>query len=195
MTAEEQLDEVRKNIRKYATIDLKVLELNQLSKLSNLAALTVVSLALENGDAIFDNWLSEEHEFFNNFVKNEICEQNVNGMKWDDLILRVEWKWALYQDMQSSKFDQTIKNFVMKMSAEYPEQFNIQSINRLGTVPVIEADFVAMIIRDDDFKERYSPNRAERLKELFDDQLEKNIELHPGFQKSCGLRGSKLSYG
>ena len=195
MTAEEQLDEVRKNIRKYATIDLKVLELNQLSKLSNLAALTVVSLALENGDAIFDNWLSEEHEFFNNFVKNEICEQNVNGMKWDDLILRVEWKWALYQDMQSSKFDQTIKNFVMKMSAEYPEQFNIQSINRLGTVPVIEADFVSMIIGEDDFKERYSPNRAERLKELFDDQLEKNIELHPGFQKSCGLRGSKLSYG
>ena len=143
--------------------------------------MTVVSLALENGDATFDNWVSEEHEFFNDFVKNEICDNYIIGMKWDDLILRVEWKWALYQAMQSSKFDQTIKNFVMKMSAEYPEEFDILSINRIGTVPVIEADFVSIVIKEDDFRERYSPIRAERLKELFDDQLEKNIELHPGF--------------
>jgi hypothetical protein len=57
LSAEEQLDEVRKSIRKYATIDLKVPQLNRLSKLADLTALTIVSLALENGDEKFDDWL------------------------------------------------------------------------------------------------------------------------------------------
>jgi hypothetical protein len=48
---------VRKNIRKYATFELRVPDLNELSKLSDLSALTIVSLTLENGDDKFDQWL------------------------------------------------------------------------------------------------------------------------------------------
>jgi len=33
------------------------------------------------------------------------------------------------------------------------------------------------------------------LKQLFDHQLDKNIQLHEGFNKICGLKGSKLSGG
>ena len=81
------------------------------------------------------------------------------------------------------------------MSAEYPEEFDIASITRIGTVPVIEEDFLSIVIGGGDFQERYAPIRAYRLKELFDDQLEKNIVLHPGFQKPCGLNGNKLQFG
>ena len=33
------------------------------------------------------------------------------------------------------------------------------------------------------------------MKELFSSQLEQNITLHDGFNKICGLKGSKLSGG
>lgn len=33
------------------------------------------------------------------------------------------------------------------------------------------------------------------MKQLFDHQLDKNIQLHEGFNKICGLKGSKLSGG
>ena len=86
---------MRKNIRKYATFELRVPELNDLSKLSDLSALTIVSLTLENGDDKFDQWLQDNHAFFIEFVKEELIDKNLVGMKWDDMILRIEWKFNI----------------------------------------------------------------------------------------------------
>jgi len=55
--------------------------------------------------------------------------------------------------------------------------------------------FFQGVVDKSTFKERYAQPRTDRLKQLFDNQLEKNKKLHPGFDKNCGLKGSKLSGG
>ena len=65
--------------------------------MSDLTALTVVKNALENGDEKFDNLLEENPWFFIDHVQNELCGKNIVGMKWDDLILKVEWKHRTVQ--------------------------------------------------------------------------------------------------
>ena len=52
LTPEEQLDEVRKDIRKFVK-QLNIPTLNELSKLADLPALTVAKFVLENGDKKF----------------------------------------------------------------------------------------------------------------------------------------------
>ena len=75
MTPEEQLDEVRKDIREYATIKHKIPELNKLSKLADLDALSVVKFTLENGDTKFIEWLRDNEEFFIDIVANELVDK------------------------------------------------------------------------------------------------------------------------
>lgn len=79
------------------------------------------------------------------------------------------------------------------MTVSHPEKFDGFTISNLGKKPsIIEEEFVEKI-DDEDFKERYHDKRAERLKELYDSQLEQNIDLHPGFEKNCGIKGKKMS--
>lgn len=189
----EQLDQVRKDIRHYITLEIKEPKLNALTKFSDLTALTIVSLALENGDSKFDEWLQDEPDFFMDFVRDELVDHNLVGIKWDDVILRVEWKWSIKRYLDNSPYDQTVRNFLLRMTAKYPEKFDGFTISNLGPKPsVIEDEFVKRI-DDDDFKERYHDIRADRLKELYDSQLEQNIDLHPGFEKDCGIKGKKMS--
>lgn len=52
-----------------------------------------------------------------------------------------------------------------------------------------------MIPLKEEFRTKFHSTRSRRLKELFDAQLESDIKLHEGFEKNCGLKGSKLSGG
>jgi len=165
----------------------------QLSKLSDLTALTVVKFALENGDDKFDQLLQDNPQFFIDIVKNELCDKKIIGMKWDDLILKCEWKLNVVQYIEDDVTDEDRQKFLLNMAAALPEQFDEQIIQKFPDIDT-EVDF-QNVCKTSDFKERYSAVRTARLKELFDAQLEKNIVLHRGFSKPCGLKGCKLSGG
>lgn len=163
---------------------MKVPELSELSKLSDLDALTIVSLVLENGDEKFDNWLTDYFEFFIDYVKQELIDKKLTGIKWDDVILRVEWKWTIKDRLENSEFNQTERAFIMQMTSIFPEGFDLKTLEgEEKTLSIIQEEFEDLIKRDQYFKQRYNRVRSARLKELFDSQLEKNITLHQGFNK------------
>ena len=78
-------------------------------------------------------------------------------------------------------FDDEVINKLIENSQEITEE-SIQT-------------FLSIEQNQNDFKARFSDWRSQRMKELFDHQLDKNIQLHEGFNKICGLKGSKLSGG
>ena len=121
-------------------------------------------------------------------------------MKWDDLILRCEWKWSIQEFLKTSGYGEEMNAYIMQKTAQFPMMFD----GKLFDMHIKEQDNkealmdqaqLIRIIGTYDFKGRNIIARAERLKELFDSQLEKNVELHKGFEKVCGLKGSKLSGG
>jgi len=131
-----------------------------------LSALTVVKFALENGDSKFHEFLKDFPEFFLEMVRNELIDKKIVGMKWDDLILRVEWKYNLMEWLKTSDFKEYARAFIQKKSIDHPCQFDSQSlINIYGMGFLNEKEFKGAIEKDD-FKERYAPVRSQRLKEL-----------------------------
>jgi hypothetical protein len=95
LSPEEQLDVVHKEIRNGAD-KLKIQALRELSKIPDLVALNIVRFALENCDPTFKDWLEDHPDYFNNIVKEELCDKPATkSMKWDDLIIRSEWKWSI----------------------------------------------------------------------------------------------------
>jgi len=46
------------------------------------------------------------------------------GLKWDDLIVRIEWKWSIFQFIQEAKLDPNEKAFLITMSLIHPEKFD-----------------------------------------------------------------------
>lgn len=96
LPAEDQLDVIRKDIRSLAVRRLQTPELVALSQLADKDALHLAKLVLENSDVVFNKLLEDEPQFFLDFVKNELCGQDITGLKWDDVIVRVEWKWKFY---------------------------------------------------------------------------------------------------
>jgi len=92
LSPEEQLDVVHKEIRDLAD-KLKIQKLKELSKIPDLVALNIVRFVLENCDSVFKEWLEDHPDYFNTIVKDEVCEKpSAKSMKWDDLIIRCEWK-------------------------------------------------------------------------------------------------------
>mmetsp|Transcript_18841 Transcript_18841/g.32183 ORF Transcript_18841/g.32183 Transcript_18841/m.32183 type:complete len:562 (-) Transcript_18841:652-2337(-) len=91
LTQAEQLDIVRKEIRDKAQ-SLRLSQLLELSRLADLQALMIVKSTLENSDDKFQRRLAKDQGFFIEIVRNELCDKDVRGMKWDDLIVRTEWK-------------------------------------------------------------------------------------------------------
>lgn len=97
LSPEEQLDVVHKEIRDLAD-KLKIQKLKELSKIPDLVALNIVRFVLENCDNIFKEWLEDHPDYFNTIVQDEVCDQpSAKSMKWDDLIIRSEWKWTIEQ--------------------------------------------------------------------------------------------------
>jgi hypothetical protein len=70
------------------------------------------------------------------------------------------------------------------MTTLYPEKFDKKTFEgQENKLSVLQEDFEDLIREDNYFRQRYNRIRSERLRELFNSQLEKNIKLHPGFQK------------
>lgn len=123
LTPEEQLDEVRKDIRKLVD-DIKAPALKELSKLADLQALTVAKFALENRDKKFEAVLKANPELFNSVVKNELCEKNIKGMKWDDLIIRHEWKYSIVKYLEEHSLTEDKKKVVLTLTETIPCEFD-----------------------------------------------------------------------
>jgi len=66
-----------------------------LSKFTDLRALTIIKLSLENGDSGYLELVQENPEFFINMVETELLDKLNLGLKWDDFILLFEWKYKL----------------------------------------------------------------------------------------------------
>ena len=130
---EEQLDLIRKDIRNLAMMRLQTPELVALSKLADKDALHLAKLVLENSDAIFSKWLEDEPQFFLDFVKNELCGQDLAGLKWDDVIVRVEWKWKFHtwvDEQDDADYAPEAKAHLKSMTASKPLEFDSETFER-----------------------------------------------------------------
>ena len=113
-------------------------------------------------------------------------------MKWDDLIIRHEWKFEIVEYLKSANLPQDKTQFITELTENIPCEFDSQMIYSFEN----EDEFLSSFVhKKEEFKERFNKTRSLRLKELFDAQLELDIKLHDGFEKNCGLKGSKLSGG
>ena len=121
------MDEVRKNIRKYAK-DFNIPTLNELSKLADLAALTVAQFVLENADSLFKEVLRKDPALFVSVVKNELCDKNIKGLKWDDLIIRHEWKLSIKEFIETQSLTDEKKKLIMELTENIPCEFDTKII-------------------------------------------------------------------
>lgn len=177
---EEQLDVIRKDIRNLAVTRLQTPELVALSKLADKDALHLAKLVLENSDAIFNKWLEDEPQFFMDFVKNELCGQDITGLKWDDVIVRVEWKWKFHtwvNNQDDADYTPEAREHLRGMMTARPLEFDGETFERIraeirtlkGMVGfnTLFKRAVDKAVAAGDFKERFRETRAARLEELF----------------------------
>jgi len=59
-------------------------------------------------------------------------------MKWDDMILRVEWKWQIKKYLDNSLLDESRKNFILDMTSDYPEKFDGLMLSKIENITVNE---------------------------------------------------------
>jgi len=81
-----------------------------------------------------------------------------------------------------------------------PCQFDVftvmAALDDAGATKVTQSVLLQAITdHEEEFQERFNEVKQKRSKVLFNSQLESDLVLHDGFQKECGLRGSKLSGG
>lgn len=177
---EEQLDVIRKDIRNLAVTRLQTPELVALSKLADRDALLLAKLVLENSDAVFNEWLEDEPQFFMDFVKHELCGQDITGLKWDDVIVRVEWKWKFYgwvDAQDAADYTPEAKEQLRRLTASKPLEFDgetfTRTIDRIRTLRgmvgfnTLFSRVAEQAVAADDFKERFREARSARLEELF----------------------------
>lgn len=76
-----------------------------------------------------------------------------------------------------------------------PCRFDEETLTYLASRGPITKEILAEYVEDNEqekqFAERFGKLEQKRYRELFDAQLE-DLELHEGFSRQCGLRGSKL---
>jgi len=130
MTPDEQLDVIHLDIRKYST-KLKIPKLVELNKINDLQALNILRFVLENSDPIFVDWLEDNIDYFNDIIRNEVADQNKQGMKWDDVILRCEWKWKIQQALVTHKQSDEVVKSVMKLTIQYLFMFDAMVLNQM----------------------------------------------------------------
>ena len=123
----EQLEVVRREINQQST-KLSIPELTELSKLADLKALMITKFAIENGDVKFFKFLKDNSQFFIDIIKDELCGQSLQGMKWDDLILRTEWKWSIIQGLEQDSELDGIKEDVISLTVSHPQMFDLETI-------------------------------------------------------------------
>ena len=129
-------------------------------------------------------------------------------MKWDDLIIKFEWTFHVEEILknqkdygQSSEVQDALKraanDLKFSFNSEMVSQWKIQLENKKLTNTVYE-DLEIFVYKN---AHMYQKATLLRLDELTNSVLnrkrteEGNFNLHEGFAKQCGLKGSKLSGG
>lgn len=98
---------------------MKIPKLSELNiKINDLQALNILRFVLENGDDVFMEKLDDYVDQFIEEAVNELAGRSKQGVKWDDFILRCEWKWAIEQAMVDNKCDDEKVKTVMTMTAQ-----------------------------------------------------------------------------
>jgi hypothetical protein len=93
------------------------------------------------------------------------------------------------------------KQQVYKALKKFPTKFDLKTVNKwIKQVEMVERDQEVISFRQvmKETEDRIQHAKVERLKELTNAFIEANggqFKLHPGFDKICGLKGSKLSGG
>lgn len=104
----------------------------ELNKINDLQALNILRFVLENSDPIFVDWLEDNIDYFNDIIRNEVADQNKQGMKWDDVILRCEWKWKIQQALVTHKQSDEVVKSVMKLTIQYLFMFDAMVLNQMS---------------------------------------------------------------
>lgn len=61
---------------------------------TNLVVLKLIKETVENSDEKFKKWLQDNIEMFSGMIEMELMDKayNAKSIRWDDLIIRAEWK-------------------------------------------------------------------------------------------------------
>lgn len=150
-------------------------------------------------DSKFLEVVSTDVDALKNFVEEEFADHK--GLKWDDLIVLHEWTHKLKQDVAQVVMTENHKTAYIKARKHHTVQFDINTIKKWLTDT--EGDNAS----SDDLYHKLcelitagqSAIRHEelnRLDELINNQLlPADQKLHEGYDKNCGIKGSKLSGG
>lgn len=207
LTEQEQIEKMRESLREVCrkrqtekNMKANVTEsLEQLAKISDLVILKLVKETVENADAKFQQWLEENIEMFCSMIEMELLDQRskAKSIRWDDLIIRSEWKKEIIDFLDNNYADS--RHVFEAAAVDMPCQFDTKTISQLifQDDQEITEELFENTVRSQEraFNERFKKRKLDRFKELYDAKLQDKIQLHEGFEKNCGLKGSKLSGG
>ena len=84
--------------------------------------------ALQFADSDFKKCLKKSCSVFVDIISKEPNGQSIKGIKWDDLIVRTEWKVALISFFDSEPRLQNFKEEFFTVLAVHPCQFDEQEL-------------------------------------------------------------------
>jgi len=117
-------------------------------------------------------------------------------MRWDELVLRIEWMCEMETLFKRSDISAEHMQEIREAAVNFEYCFDSGTVARWLEDQL--CDFKNFISQD--FANMYQA-RSQRLDQLLDSMVEKkkdkdgNVILGEGFDKNCGLKGSKLSGG
>lgn len=133
-------------------------------------------------------------------IKNELLnnEQKSKSIRWDDLIIRCEWKKEVLDYADQNQI--TSRDEINLVSIDKPCSFDADTLKGMiesdGITEINRQNLLDKILSQERvFMEKFKKRKQERINELFNANLKAEVELHKGFEKECGLRGGKLSGG
>jgi len=141
------------------------------------------------------------------FLKTVKTMSGVKGCRWDDIVLRFEYEVielpALIKRIESAQIAQVFKNKVInrirqKHEIDMASLEEIISYYEVIEKPEEEDGKVGEIVKKAaaESMERVKKAQLLRIEDLAKAHEESaHFKLHEGFDKNCGLKGSKLSGG
>ena len=137
--------------------------LRELSTVPDLIGLSVVRFTLENMDAIFKDWLEDNISYFITMLNEEIFNQScVKSLKWDDLILRLEWKWSIESIFKKDYQDH--KELILNLAKQFPLQFDATLVKEILESGEVSEEKIKEAAEGQEWKDRFAKWRSDRLK-------------------------------
>ena len=80
---------------------------------------------LENGDKKFHDILEKNVQLFIDTIKDDLCDKNIKGFKWDDLVTLFEWKYETRESIDGEwEMSDQQKDLAKKMMSKFTCQFD-----------------------------------------------------------------------